>query len=129
MMMTDENIKEFFHKNRPATSDNGTYLAALKSKLDAIEEVKRIHDIEVAKCRKQTTLAFIFGVLLGGAVLAVIISLPPFALRQDMTWLVSIVTFVNKWKPLFVAGIAVSALVLGLIPWNKIGRNYSIYIH
>ena len=117
--MNDNTIRDFFHSSRPTTTDEGTYLAGLKSRLDAIEEVKRIHDIEIRRCRRRAIVASVCGIAIGAVIMAFIILQPVPAPQLDRTVIVSVISFVAQWKAFIFTGIAISALVLGLIPWGK----------
>ena len=117
--MNEQLIQDFFHSHRPVTSDEGTYLTGLKSKLDAVEEIKRIRDFESARCRKRVIVAFAFG-MVAGAFVAAFIILRPVRLPQFNTELFSsIALFVSHWKKFIMASIAISALVLGLITTRR----------
>ena len=124
--MNDNTIRDFFHQNRPATTDKGTYLAELKSRLDAIEEIKRIHDMEIKRCNRRAIAASVCGIAIGAAIMAFIILQPVPAPQLDRALIASVVSFVAQWKAFIVTGIAISALVLGLIPWGKSKTHNSL---
>jgi len=126
MTMNDNTIRDFFHHSRPTTTDEGTYLAELKSRLDAIEEIKRIHDIEIARCRRRAIVASVCGIAIGAAVMAFIILQPVPAPQLNMAFIASVISFVTQWKTFIFIGIAISALVLGLIPWGKSKTHNSL---
>lgn len=117
--MNDTEIREFFHQNRPVTADEGTFKAGLNARLDAIEEVKRIHDAEVARCHKVAHACFIAGLALGAAVVALLIMNPVDVPHFDLSMLAPVSAFIAEWKAAFILAIAVLALVLGLIPWGR----------
>ena len=126
MTMNDNTIRDFFHHSRPTTTDEGTYLAELKSRLDAIEEIKRIHDIEIARCRRRSIVASVCGIAIGAVVMAFIILQPVPAPQLNMAFIASVISFVTQWKTFIFIGIAISALVLGLIPWGKSKTHNSL---
>ena len=119
MKMNDNEIRDFFQSNRPSTTDEGTYLVALNSRLDAIEEIKRIHDKEAARYRKITALALICGIVIGAAVIAFIIFKPVHAPELDKSLIASVSSFIAEWKTFFIAAIAILALTFGLLPLGK----------
>ncbi|MBQ0124511.1 MAG: hypothetical protein KBS58_06740, partial [Bacteroidales bacterium] len=108
------------------TTDEGTYLAELKSRLDAIEEIKRIHDIEIARCRRRSIVASVCGIAIGAVVVAFIILQPVAAPKLNTAIIASVLSFVAQWKTFIFTGIAISALVLGLIPWGKSKTHNSL---
>ena len=124
--MNDNTIRDFFHQNRPAPADDGAYLTELKSRLDAIEEVKRIHDIEIARCRRRSIVASVCGIAIGAVVMAFIILQPVAAPKLNTAIIASVLSFVAQWKAFIFTGIAISALVLGLIPWSKSKTHNSL---
>ena len=126
MTMNDNTIRDFFHHSRPTTTDEGTYLADLKSRLDAIEEIKRIHDIEIARCRRRSIVASVCGIAIGAAVMAFIILQPVAAPKLNTAIIASVLSFVAQWRTFIFTGIAISALVLGLIPWGKSKTHNSL---
>ena len=126
MTMNDNTIRDFFHQNRPATTDEGTYLAGLKSRLDAIEEVKRIHDMEIKRCNRRAIAASVCGIAIGAAIMAFVILQPIPAPQLNRTVIASVISFVAQWKAFIFTGIAISALVLGLIPWGKSKTHNSL---
>ena len=126
MTMNDNTIRDFFHHSRPTTTDEGTYLAELKSRLDAIEELKRIHDIEIARCRRRAIVASVCGIAFGAAVMAFIILQPVEAPKLNTAIIASVLSFVAQWRTFIFTGIAISALVLGLIPWGKSKTHNSL---
>ena len=126
MTMNDNTIRDFFHRSRPATTDEGTYLAELKSRLDAIEEIKRIHDIAFARCRRRAIVASVCGIAIGAAVMAFIILQPISAPQLNTAFIASVCSFVAQWKTLIFIAVAISALVFGLIPWDKSKTHNSL---
>ena len=126
MTMNDNTIRDFFHRSRPTTTDEGTYLAELKSRLDAIEEIKRIHDIEIARCRRRTIVSSLCGIGLGAAVMAFIILRPVSVPKLNATFISSAIFFFAQWKAFIFTGIAISAVVLGLIPWGRSKAHNSL---
>ena len=124
--MNDNTIRDFFHRSRPTTTDEGIYLAELKSRLDAIEEIKRIHDIAFARCRRRSIVASVCGIAIGAVIMAFIILQPVPAPQLNRTVIASVISFVTQWKTFIFIGIAISALVLGLIPWGKSKTHNSL---
>ena len=124
--MNDNTIRDFFHSNRPTTTDEGTYLTELKSRLDAIEEIKRIHDMEIRRCHCRAIVASVCGIAIGSVIMAFVILQPIPAPQLDKALIASVVSFVAQWKAFIFTGIAISALVLGLIPWGKSKTHNSL---
>lgn len=117
--MNDIELKEYFHRNRPQTSDETTYMAGLSAKMNAAAEIKRMHDASIRKNRRICAATFAVGCCFGMAVSAFIL-LRPISVHQFMTdILASFYLFVFEWKMVIILSIAVASLILGLIPWRK----------
>lgn len=126
-MNDDQMIREFFHRNRPATGDEGTYLAGLASKLQAVESIKTIQQEASRRYRKIILLSHICGLVLGLSVAALILAKPeiiekiglPSAMPALSLIRDSITAFVGEWKLVFIGLIAATSITLALIPWKK----------
>ena len=122
--MNDNDIREFFHENRPTPADRGTFNIGLHARLNAVEEVKRLHDAEVARCRRTALVTFAAGLLLG-ALLVVVALLHPVALPHlPAAWLSTVMAFLAEWKEVIELSIALTAIVLGLAPWRRSQRLF-----
>ncbi|MGN0201853.1 MAG: hypothetical protein ACI399_02975 [Candidatus Cryptobacteroides sp.] len=125
MNLTERELREFFHKNRPATSDEEAFLAGLDAKLNAIEDVRRLHEAGVADCRKTALAAFLCGMAAGVAAILFLIFNPVSLPTLLPSWSGFISAFVLQWESVISAVAAIAALVLGLIPWGKGRRSFS----
>ncbi len=105
--MNDNNIRDFFHSNRPSTADEGAYLAGLKFKLDSVEELKRIHDIEISRCKRRTIVISVFSIALGAALMAFISLQPVSVLHLDTPLIAPVLSFIAHWEAYIIAGIAI----------------------
>lgn len=116
--MTDNEIREFFHSNRPAPEGGAEYMASLNAKLAAIEEIKAIHDASMKHSRRVMHVAFAAGLLVGAAILAIVFfcPAPTFSSEISNSILVSAALFIDKWRMLLIACTAAAIIALTLIP-------------
>jgi len=127
MNMNDDQIREFFHSNRPVTGDEGTYLAGLSAKLEAVESVKRLQEQSIRRYNRITRWTLIGSVALSSTLTAFFIIHPldipslcaPSNLPSASALKAGATTFIRDWKPAVIASIAAISLILGLLPWKK----------
>ena len=114
--MNDTQIKEFFKDNRPQTSDEGTFLAGLSARMDAVAEIKRLHDEAIRRYRLIALITLIAGLVVGGLVIAFVLLHPVSApqLRSDL--IARILAFAVEWKYVIFLLIAFAAIAFGLMP-------------
>lgn len=128
--MKDEEIREFFLQNRPQTSDEGTFLAGLSAKMEAMEEVKSFHDASIRRYRKITVAALVAGIIAGGCISTVLLLNPSAgpgtttlaaAASAVASWKSALLGFIIKWKSQILGAIPLAAVILSLIPWRRRG--------
>lgn len=116
MNMTDNEIREFFHSNRPSPTDGTSYMAGLSSRMQEIEEIKAIHDASVRRNRHALVISFIAGLVIGAGVLALLLFKPDFIQLPPKAMIASATIFLDKFKLLICLLIAVVSVLLSLIP-------------
>lgn len=119
MKMEDRELREFFHRNRPEISDNGDFIRELSDKMTALEGLKRMQDAERKKSRLILAVAFCAGVLAGAGVLAFSLFKPTTGIQLNSSVLISLLAFLKQWRMVVVIVIAVSAIVVSLLPLRK----------
>lgn len=122
MSVNDNELREFFHQNRPQTADSGTFMAELNRKMDAMAEIKRIHDAGIRRYRTIALVALVAGILVGAGVITLLLLHPISVPHFENTLLAAAASFLSEWKMVVPGVIALAATILGLIPWGHATR-------
>lgn len=117
--MTDKEIRDFFHQNRPSLIDDTTFLAGLSSKMEAMSEVKKMHDELVLRNRIILAVTFCIGVLVGGGIFAFVILKPVTAPQFKIGLMSSLLSFLAEWKHALFLLITALSIGLSLISIKK----------
>lgn len=132
MTMKDEDIRSFFHQNRPQTASSGEFLSGLSARMDAAAEIKRMHDATVRRYRRISAVTLVAG-LAAGILVSTFLLLTPAgtpdigitaiaaASSEIAGWKTSILGFILQWKSAIFGVIAVSSVVLSLLPRRRRG--------
>jgi len=122
MELNDDQLKNFFHQNRPIVSSADEFMASLSAKMHAMSEIKSLHEKQLRHSRNQALLFLCIGVSAGVALTVFILTTAiPFLVALDIKLLDVNVLSLIKTALLIV--IPLSALVLGLIPWKNKHQN------
>ena len=119
--MTDEEIRSFFHDNRPSLQDGASFMAGLKARMDAVSEIKRIQEASVRRNRTILLATFIAGLALGAAAMVFLFVRPVPAPQMNAVLLSQMAAFVNDWKSVFFAVIAAAAIAFSLVSARRSG--------
>lgn len=119
--MNENEIKDYFKSNRPQISDETTFIVGLAARMDAIQEIKNIHDKAVGHSRRIIVLVFFVGIILGG-ILSSYFILHPASLENLGANLAAIYSSISgEAKSAILILISFGVIVLSLIPFrNKI---------
>ncbi len=130
--LSDEDLRDFFQKNKPQLNDDATYLAGLSAKMDAVAEVQKIRKETLRSYRISALIAFVAGVAIGIGILGFIF-LNPSVLQNlaslsepsaliDGSFLPSILSSLANWQYFLWIGFALIVITLSLIPLTKSPR-------
>lgn len=119
--MNDNEIREFFHANRPVVGGADEYAEKLSARMDAIAEIKALHDESIRSARTAVLLTFLVGAVIGAAAIAFILLRPVMLPQLNTSIIVSISSFVEQWKYLLVILVAAAAIAASLLPRRKSG--------
>lgn len=75
-MKKDKALEELFLAARPTFDDGDAFIARLEKRLDAVEYLKQHEEACLRRYRYAMLAAFVFGVILGGGVIAVMLAMP-----------------------------------------------------
>ena len=75
-MNKDKALEELFLAQKPHFDDGDTFMASLTERLDAVEYIKQHQDATIRRYRIALVVAFIAGIISGGAAVAYILSTP-----------------------------------------------------
>ena len=91
----ENEIKEFFRQTAPKPSDATSFTLELNARLAAVEQIKAYRDREIRRTRRVLWIVFAAGLLLGGALAALLIlhpvslpesGIPSSALSGESPW-------------------------------------------
>lgn len=119
MSTNDNEIREFFRHNSPALPDEGTFIAGLSAKMDAVSGIKKLQDEANRQTHIACIIALLCGILAGGAIVAFVLIRPVSAPHFKISIIASVATFIQEWKSVLIALIAISSIILGIVPWGK----------
>ena len=93
-MNKDNALEELFLALKPHFDDSDAFMASLTKRLDAVEYIKQHQDATIRRYRIALVVAFIVGIISGGAAVAYILStpmeIPVFTIKSQyclMQWL------------------------------------------
>lgn len=112
--MTDNEIKDFFHKNKPSLRDEATYTAELSNKLNAMSEIKKVHDESIHHHNMIFAIIFSIGLIIGLAYIAYLYFAPDDLIPQLDTLLSRFRCFFSDGKNMYYMALAVSLSALAL---------------
>ena len=75
-MMKDKALEELFLAQRPPFDDKDEFMARLTRKLDAVEYLRQYEEANLRRYRYAMVAVFVSGIIVGGALLAVVLSTP-----------------------------------------------------
>ena len=75
-MMKDKALEELFLAQRPQFDDKDEFMARLTKKLDAVEYLRQYEEASLRRYRYAMVAAFVAGIVVGGALLALVLSTP-----------------------------------------------------
>lgn len=130
MNMKDEEIRSFFHQNKPQTKGENEFLSGLSAKMDTAAEIKRMHEATVRRYRRISAVTLVAGLIIGGLVSVLLILAPAgtpdigtsaIAAASSVIagWKVSLLNLMLEWKSTIFGLIAVGSVVFSLIPWRR----------
>lgn len=86
-MMKDKALEDLFLAQRPIFQDQDEFMNRLSRRLEAVEYIRRYEEANIRRYKYALVLTFLLGMLLGGGLLAFVLSLPADA--PLFTWDVS----------------------------------------
>lgn len=75
-MMKDKALEELFLAQRPKFDDKDEFMARLTKKLDAVEYLRQYEEANLRRYKYAMVSAFVAGIVVGGALLALVLSTP-----------------------------------------------------
>lgn len=75
-MMKDKALEELFLAQRQQFDDEEEFMARLTRKLDAVEYLRQYEEANLRRYRYAMVAVFVAGIIVGGALLAVVLSTP-----------------------------------------------------
>ena len=75
-MMKDKALEELFLSQRPKFDDKDEFMARLTKKLDAVEYLRQYEEANLRRYKYAMVSAFVAGIVVGGALLALVLSTP-----------------------------------------------------
>lgn len=75
-MMKDKALEELFLAQRPQFDDKDEFMARLTRKLDAVEYLRQYEEATLRRYKYAMVAVFVAGIVVGGALLALVLSLP-----------------------------------------------------
>ena len=75
-MMKDKALEELFLAQRPKFDDKDEFMARLTQKLDAVEYLRQYEEANLRRYKYAMVAAFVAGIVVGGALLALVLSTP-----------------------------------------------------
>lgn len=75
-MNKDKKIEELFLANKPHFDDSEAFMSSLTKRLDAVEFIKQQQEAELRRYKMIMVAAFIVGVISGGTVMVLTLSMP-----------------------------------------------------
>lgn len=75
-MMKDKALEDLFRAQRPVFTDNDEFMERLTHKLDAVEYLRRYEETTLRRYKYAMIATFMMGVIVGGGLLAFILSMP-----------------------------------------------------
>ena len=75
-MMKDKALEELFLAQRPKFDDKDEFMARLTKKLDAVEYLRQYEEANLRRYKYAMVAAFVAGIVVGGALLALVLSTP-----------------------------------------------------
>jgi hypothetical protein len=76
-MMKDKALEELFLAQRPQFNDKDEFMARLTQKLDAVEYLRLYEEANLRRYKYAMVAVFVAGIVVGGALLALVLSTPP----------------------------------------------------
>ena len=74
--MKDKALEELFLAQRPKFDDKDEFMARLTKKLDAVEYLRQYEEANLRRYKYAMVSAFVAGIVVGGALLALVLSTP-----------------------------------------------------
>ena len=75
-MMKDKALEDLFLAQRPKFDDKDEFMARLTKKLDAVEYLRQYEEANLRRYKYAMVSAFVAGIVVGGALLALVLSTP-----------------------------------------------------
>ena len=75
--MKDKALEELFLAQRPQFDDKDEFMARLTQKLDAVEYLRQYEEATLRRYKFAMVAVFVAGIVVGGALLALVLSTPP----------------------------------------------------
>ena len=72
----ENEIREFFRQTAPKPADPTSFTLELNARLAAVEQIKAYRDREIRRTRQTLLAVFVAGLLMGGAIIALLILHP-----------------------------------------------------
>ncbi len=91
MMERDNTLEQLFRDYRPELSDSAQFMHRLRRQMEAVEYIRQMQEHQVRQYRRAVLAAFVLGLVSGGLLFAVVLSLPD---TQPLF------TFHTQWLPL-----------------------------
>jgi len=113
--MNDSELKEYFHQNRPMTGDNTTYITGLYAKMNAVDEIKQLHDASIRKYHRICIVTFASGFVVGIIIITIILLYPEFVSQFKSDIIHSLHYLATEWKVVLIATIIAITLTFELI--------------
>ena len=75
-MKKDKALEELFVARRPQFDDKEEFMACLTRRLDAVEYLRQFEEANLRRYKYSMVAVFVLGLIVGGALLAVVLSTP-----------------------------------------------------
>ena len=100
-------------------SSDATFFTVLSSKMEAMEEVKKMHDELVSRSRRTLAVTFFVGLVIGGIIIAFVILKPSAAPQFKFGLMSSLLSFLVEWKQVLFCLIAFLSIGIGIFSVRK----------
>ena len=113
--ITDEEIRKFFHENRPVPSDPDEFNRKFAARCRATASLREYHASEMSRCRRNYVLILIIGIFLDNVINQLIVLKPQPAMFSSSGMLAVALSLLTEGdKALLILSIAAAGMLYGL---------------
>lgn len=123
--MNDNDIREFFHENRPSAVPSDEFMSGVKRRMREMEDIRLMREEELAVNRLVLLVTFLVGIIAGAGAVAFVMLHPLPASDFDTFFSAGLALLLSGWWPLLIVVVVVFSLLCCFLP--RIRHHHTMF--